>query len=52
MNICQNLIETVDILGCGNLPPPLTARKRTAEGSSPTAKNSRTVSFIPSYSAV
>ena len=36
-------LKTVDILCCGSLPPPLTARKRTAVGESPTAKNSRTV---------
>ena len=36
-------MKIADILVWGRLPPPLTARKRTAVGDSPTAKNSRTV---------
>ena len=46
-------MKTVDIIGSGSLPPPLTARKRTAVGRLPTAKNSRIVSdFSIVYSSV
>ena len=36
-------LKIADILVWGRCTPPLTARKRTAVGDSPTAKNSRTV---------
>lgn len=37
-------LKIADIIVRGKLTPPLTARKRTAVGYLPTAKNSRTVS--------
>lgn len=36
-------MKIADIVVRGKLPPPLTARKRTAVGKLPTAKNSGTV---------
>ena len=45
-------MKTVNILGCGKLSPPLTASKRTAVSSLPTAKNSGTDSFYVAYSSV
>ncbi len=46
-------MKIADIIVSGRLPPPLTARKRTAVGDSPTAKNSGTVrSFSVEYSSV
>jgi hypothetical protein len=48
----RRTLKIADIAGCGSLTPPLTARKRTAVGRLPTAKNSRTVGFSPSITAV
>ena len=42
----QMNLENCRYLGIGKLPPPLTAHKRNAVRVSPTAKNSRTVSFL------
>ena len=39
-------LENVDILVCGKSSPPLTACKNNALNVLPTAKNSRTVSFL------
>jgi len=39
-------LENCRYLDCSKLPPPLTAHKRNAVRASPTAKNSRTVSFL------
>jgi len=39
-------LKIADIIDFGSLTPPLTARKRTAVGVSPTAKNSGTVRIL------
>ena len=47
------ILKIADILVWGKLTPPLIARKRTAVGELPTAKNSRTDrSFPVEYSSV
>ena len=45
-------LKIADILVRGELPPSLTASKRTAVSSLPTVKNSRTVSFSVVHSSV
>ena len=45
-------LKIADTLVWGKQSPPLMARKRTAVGWSPTAKNSRTDSFLVVYSSV